>query len=252
MRATHLLPYHTSVYRNFCYAGGMEGSAGSERVRLRRDAERNRARIVNAARRLITDHGLDVSHDDIAREAEVGVGTVYRRFPTLDLLFQEIFEGRVDEVVELLAQSERIEDPWEGFRHFMVGNCELQSRHRGLQQFLLGRAGSLGFSQSARERLTPRVIAMLDRARAAGRIRSEVHASDVALIFGLTGVVIDASRAVAPELWRRYLELLLDGIKLGPRSTALPRPPAEGAQLDQILTRLGRPSRRRLRAPSTR
>ena len=212
---------------------------------MRRDAERNRQRIVDAARRLITDRGLDISHDDIAREADVGVGTVYRRFPTLDLLFQEIFEGRIGEVLELLAHAEQLEDPWEGLRHFMVGNCELQSRHRGLQQFLLSRAGSLEFSDSARERLTPGVSALVERARTDGRIRPDIHSSDVALIFALTGVMIDAARAVDPELWRRYLEMLLDGIKLGPRSATLPGSPPAGEQLDKVLTRWGPPRRSR-------
>ena len=212
---------------------------------MRRDAERNRTRIVDAARRLIADRGLDISHDDIAREAEVGVGTVYRRFPALDTLFQEIFDGRVDEVVDLLAQAGQLADPWEGLCRFMVGNCELQSRHRGLQQFLLSRAGSLEYSHSARERITPGVIALVERARAAGRIRPNVHPSDVALIFTLTGVMIDASRTVDPELWRRYLAMLLEGIKLGPRSATLPGSPPVGEQLDKVLTRWGPPRRSR-------
>lgn len=223
----------------------VEDSAQQKRGRLRRDAERNRERVVDAARRLITERGLDISHDDIAREADVGVGTVYRRFATLDVLFQEIFEDRVNEVIELLAHAERLEDPWDGLRHFMVGNCELQSRHRGLQQFLLSHAGSLEYSRNARDRLTPGVIALLERARADGRVRPDVQASDVALIFALTGVMIDAARTVDPELWRRYLEMLLDGIKLGPRSATLPGSPPAGQELDQVLTRWGPAGRTR-------
>lgn len=212
---------------------------------MRRDAERNRERIVDAARSLITEHGLDISHDDIAREADVGVGTVYRRFPTLGLLFREIFENRVEEIIALLVQAGQLEDPWEGLTHFVVGNCELQSRHRGLREFLLGRAGSLEYSRTAQERLMPGVIALVERARAAGRIRPDVYPSDVALIFALTGVMIDAARAVDPELWRRYLAMLLDGIKLGPRSAALPGSPPVGEQLDKVITRWGLPRRSR-------
>ena len=81
---------------------------------LRRDAERNRIRILASAKVLFAEHGVDVSLDDIARHAGVGVGTVYRRFPDREALIDELFEDKISEIEELAAASLAIDDPWEG------------------------------------------------------------------------------------------------------------------------------------------
>src|SRR5262245_32959710 len=94
---------------------------------LRRDAERNRQRIVDAARALVAERGLDVSHDDIARAADVGVGTVYRRFPAKQDLFDELL---AEQVADLVAAAERARDdpdPWSGLTAFVTGNLERQA-----------------------------------------------------------------------------------------------------------------------------
>lgn len=212
------------------------------RTRLRRDAERNRQRIVDAARLLVDERGLHVSHDEIARAAEVGVGTVYRRFPTLDTLFEEIFRDRVDVVIDLLERANLVVDPWEGFHLFMVGNCELRAQNRGLDDFLLGRSGSLDYSRKAHSRLVPQVTRLVDRARAAGMLRPEIGQSDVAIVFALIGTLIDASREVDAHLWRRYLTLLLNGMRPGTPSETLPAAAPQPDDLHAILT--GRPSPR--------
>lgn len=211
-------------------------------MRLRRDAERNRQRIVDAARLLVDEQGLHVSHDEIARAAEVGVGTVYRRFPTLDTLFEEIFRDRVDVVIALLDRANAVVDPWEGFHLFMVGNCELRAQNRGLDDFLLGRSGSLDYSRKAHTRLVPQVTRLVDRARAAGMVRPEIGQADVAIVFALIGTLMDASRQVDAHLWRRYLTLLLNGMRPGVPSDTLPGAPPQPDDLHAILT--GRPRRR--------
>src|SRR3954447_6512952 len=114
----------------------------NDRPLLRRDAERNRQRILAAARKLIAERGLGVGYEEIAREADVGVGTVYRRFPSRDELFHELFYDRVDAVVGLAEEALAVEDPWEGLCQFMQRDFELQSSDRGLREFLLGRADS--------------------------------------------------------------------------------------------------------------
>ena len=209
------------------------------RTRLRRDAERNRQRIVEATRLLVDEQGLHVSHDQIARAAEVGVGTVYRRFPTLDALFEEIFRDRVDIVIDLLERANAVADPWEGFYLFMVGNCELRARNRGLDDFMLGRSGPLDYSRKAHTRLVPQVTRLVDRARAAGMVRPEIGQADVAIVFALIGTLMDASREVDAHLWRRYLTLLLNGMRPGTLSETLPASPPQPDDLHAILT--GRP-----------
>ena len=121
---------------------------------LRRDAQRNRQRILAAARREFAERGLDVSMDDIARAAGVGVGTVYRRFPDKEQLIDALFEDRMAEMVELVERCLAIEDPWDGFVTFLAEMCGRQSADRGLKELLLSTSrGEIGRA-SCRERVS--------------------------------------------------------------------------------------------------
>src|SRR5215212_10297175 len=82
---------------------------------LRADAERNRRRILDAARTVFAEHGLAVGVDAVARAAGVGVGTLYRRFPTKQDLLRAIVEDRVDRLAERFAEAAQIDDPWSAF-----------------------------------------------------------------------------------------------------------------------------------------
>src|SRR5919107_5107373 len=92
---------------------------------LRADAERNRARILAAASEVFAERGLDVSLDDIAGAAGVGVGTVYRRFPDKDALIDALFEDKIADVERVAREALDVEDPWEGFESFMRAVCRL-------------------------------------------------------------------------------------------------------------------------------
>src|SRR3954449_11052411 len=92
---------------------------------LRKDAERNRQRIVDAATELFAERGLAVTLNDIAHHADVGVGTVYRRFPDKDLLIDALFEERVQEMLDLAEESLACEDAWQGLVSFLEGSLEL-------------------------------------------------------------------------------------------------------------------------------
>ncbi|MCA1716560.1 MAG: TetR/AcrR family transcriptional regulator [Actinobacteria bacterium] len=206
-----------------------------DRPLLRRDAERNRRRILTAARKLIAERGLGVGYEEIAHEADVGVGTVYRRFPTRDGLFHELFYDRVDAVVGIAEEALAVEDPWLALCQFMQRDFELQSSDRGLREFMLGRADSTELGQRARERIEPLVTELVERAQAAGRLRADVGQSDIAIILAMLGGLIDASIHVEPDLWRRYLAMVLNGIQRGGRHDEIPGKPPDQPQLDQIL-----------------
>lgn len=221
----------------------MQPSPSDDRPPLRRDAERNRARILAAARKLIAERGLDVGYDDIAREAEVGVGTVYRRFPTRGELFQELFHDRVDAVVEIAEAALAVEDPWLGLCQFMRCNFELQSTDRGLREFLLGRADGAELGQRSRERIQPLVTELVARAQAAGRLRDDLGESDIAVILAMIGGLIDAALPVDPELWRRYLAIVLNGMHCSTGDQDFPGKPPKHPQLDQIFARWVPPRR---------
>src|SRR5215217_9035402 len=87
--------------------------------------------------RAYAERGLDVSLDDIAAHAGVGVGTVYRRFPDKDALIDALFEHKIDHAVALADEALEIEDPWEGFTTFMRGMCRMQAHDRGFKDALL-------------------------------------------------------------------------------------------------------------------
>ncbi len=214
-----------------------------DRSLLRRDAEHNRRRILAAARKLIAERGLGVGYDEIAREADVGVGTVYRRFPTRDGLYYELFYDRVDAVVGIAEEALAVEDPWLGLCQFMRRDFELQTSDRGLREFLLGRADSTDLGQRSRERIQPLVTELVERAQAAGRLRAELGQSDIAIILAMLGGLIDASLPVEPDLWRRYLAMVLNGIQCGARDDEFPGEPPDQPQLDRILARWVLPRR---------
>ena len=111
----------------------------------------------------------------------------------------------------------------------------ISSSDRGLREFLLGGADSTELGRRSRERIQPLVTELVERAQAAGRLRTDVGESDIAVILAMLGGLIDASTHVEPELWRRYLAMVLDGIQSGGRHDELPGKPPDQPQLDQVL-----------------
>ncbi|MEJ5946288.1 helix-turn-helix domain-containing protein [Pseudokineococcus basanitobsidens] len=212
---------------------------------LRRDAERNRQRILEAARTLFADRGLDVGHDEIARAADVGVGTVYRRFPTKEDLLAALFADKVERLGALADEALTADDPWEGLQHYVLRAVEEQARDRGWRQLVLG-ATAPELSARARGRIGPAVGALVERAQASGQLRDDVTAQDMALLPMMVGAVADRSAHVAPGLWRRAAALLLDGVRAGapaaPRTTPLPGRPLTADELEQVMRAGPRPA----------
>lgn len=202
---------------------------------MRRDAERNRLRILAATRDLLAAHGLDVSHDDIAKAAEVGVGTVYRHFPDKQELFDLLFDERVGEIVALAERATRVDDPWEGLYTFISGNLELQAGNQALKELMLGTGRSGDLAQRAQRRIGPAVGALVARAKAAGVLRPEIGVEDFPLVQMMVGAVMENARHVDPQLWRRALALVLDGYRAGPHPEPVPGSTPSPRQIEQIL-----------------
>ena len=104
---------------------------------LRRDAERNRQRILKAASEVFTERGLDVSLDEVARHAGVGVGTVYRRFRTKEDLVEALFVDRIEEVAALAEKATHASDPWSGLTGFMQEAATMLAGDLGLRQMMM-------------------------------------------------------------------------------------------------------------------
>lgn len=201
---------------------------------LRRDAERNRQRILEAARRLVTARGLDISHDEIAREAGVAVGTVYRRFPEKQLLFDALFVERVAEVAALAEGSLLEHDAWSGLAGFLEGVFEMQAEDRGLREFM-SRGRGTGLAATAASRIQPAVGELVRRAHADGTLRADIGPNDIPLIPLMVGAVMDSARHVEPDLWRRVLAVVLDGMSVG-RGHPLPGTPLSVHALEGVLS----------------
>jgi AcrR family transcriptional regulator len=208
---------------------------------LRRDAARNRARILEAAGELFAERGLTVHLNDIARHAGVGVGTVYRHFPDKDALIEMLFEARVDEMVSIGEAGLADPDPWHGLVSTLERGLELQASDRGLHQLVQDSPRSLERIVKVRARLLPLGAALIERAQAAGVLRPDISTADIPVIQLMVGTVVDAARGIDPDLWRRYLQVVLRGLAADPETLPeLPGTPPTPEGIDVLLTRAPR------------
>jgi AcrR family transcriptional regulator len=180
---------------------------------LRRDAERNRQRILQAARELFAARGLAVTLDDIAHHAGVGVGTVYRRYPNKETLIDALFEDRIGEIAAVAEGALTSDDPWQGVVTFLERGLELQAADRGLREVVLGSSVGRERLERARDRIKPLVDELVVRAQAAGELRADAHGTDLPLIHLMLCAVVDYTREVEPEVWRRFLTIVIDGLR---------------------------------------
>src|SRR4051812_28286821 len=141
----HELRSVSSAYRQDQYrTGGVTPLCRYPRnmsTTLRRDAQRNRERIIEAARTAFADQGLDVGVDEIARRAGVGVGTLYRRFPTKESLVDAIFEDRLDQLQPAIDRSLAGDDPWDGLVEMILATVAQQAEDHGFSQMVVLRFG---------------------------------------------------------------------------------------------------------------
>lgn len=180
---------------------------------LRRDAARNRQRIVAAARDLFAVRGLEATLNDVAHHAGVGVGTVYRRFATKDELLEAIFEDSIDQVVELAKAALTVEDSWDGFVWFVEHLCALTATDRGLREMVCSKAYGGYRVECARLRLDPHLSQVVERACRDGHLRPDVKPTDMPILNLLAGTVSEYAGHIEPDLWRRYVAILLDGMR---------------------------------------
>jgi AcrR family transcriptional regulator len=201
---------------------------------LRKDAERNRQRILTAARSLLAVRGLAVSHDELAEAADVAVGTVYRRFPDKDSLFEALFSDEVDQVVCLANRSLEMDDPWQALVTFVTESLELQAGNRGLKEFLMFNVTSETMTD-CRARLLPVIEQIVARAHAAGVLRPGITAFDLGMVPLMLGPVIDGCRSVQPDLWRRSLDIVLMGLRACPDKNQLPATALDSDEFIEVL-----------------
>jgi AcrR family transcriptional regulator len=203
---------------------------------LRRDAARNRERILAAAAELFTERGLQVTLDEVAHRAGVGVGTVYRRFPDKEALTDALFEERLTALVDLAQQALADPDEWAGLVWFLEQAGALLSADLGLRQILMFATYGQDRVGEARSRLLPVVTQLVTRAQAAGVLRADLRPTDVPLIEMMLAAVADYARPARPEIWRRYLALIVDGLRPSRRGvTELPVAPLTPGEVENVM-----------------
>jgi AcrR family transcriptional regulator len=191
---------------------------------LRGDAQRNRDRLLAAARELFAARGVDVAMADIARHAGVSNGTLYNRFPTREDLIEAVFTGRLETMAALASQALADDDPWRGLVGYLTAVCELQADDRGFNEVA---ARGLPPSPAARrfqEEGQAAISQLLDRAKRAGALREDLALADLAFVIWGISRTVEMTAGLAPRLWRRHLALLLDGFR-AEGAHPLPEPP---------------------------
>ena len=209
---------------------------GTQEQPLRKDAERNRQRILEAARDLFAQRGLGVTLNDIAHHAGVGVGTVYRRFPDKEVLVDTLFQEHLDAWARLFEEGLADPDPWRAVVTVHERALELWARNRALKELLLGSPHSPARATQQRRQLHPLAAKLIERAQAAGEVRPDATTQDFGVVMMMVGEVIDAAEDVDPELWRRYLRIALQGLRPeGAPLEPLVVPAVPPRQMDELL-----------------
>ncbi|MFI6501800.1 TetR/AcrR family transcriptional regulator [Nonomuraea typhae] len=195
---------------------------------MRKDAQRNRELLVQAARGLFARRGLDVPLEEIARAAGVSIGTLYNRFPSRADLVEAAFADRVEAVAAICEVALAMDDPWAGFTHFVEQGCILQAADRGFND-LAARRPPQDYERG--HRLMSEIVA---RAQAAGALRPDFVLADMAFVTWAITRTIEATAEVSPDAWRRHLALILDGLR-APAAHPLPRPPLSEEDLARVM-----------------
>jgi AcrR family transcriptional regulator len=180
---------------------------------LRSDAQRNRDRIVVAARDVFGEHGLDAPVEEIARRAQVGVGTLYRRFPAKEDLIDAVFEDTLAELATIAREALAAENGWDGFRTYVERVVELNAANRGLHRLIGSHEHGRARIEAIRRKMRPLVGRVVARAQAEGTLRPDFKGQDIRMLFAATGRVIELTEGDAHQ-WRRFVGYLLDGLRV--------------------------------------
>jgi AcrR family transcriptional regulator len=179
---------------------------------LRADARRNREKVLAAARTVFAEQGVDAQMDDVARQADVGVGTVYRHFPTKEALLNAL----TDELFAVIAVHTRtlltLEDPWEAFTRALWFGAEKTAGDRAFTEIMAAQRKWPARTCPGKEDLLVTIGELMERCKAAGRMRDDAVVEDIGLLMCGVGSASQMEHPV-PDAWRRHLAIMLDGLR---------------------------------------
>ena len=188
---------------------------------LRADARRNREAVIAAAKQLFADQGLDAQMPDVAKAAKVGVGTVYRHFPTKDDLIAALVAERFERLAEKAREGVEAEDAWEGVSDFIRFSAQIQADDRGLCEVMGSRPEVMDAAAQAAG-LPGLCDRLVKRAQRSGQLRRDLVWEDIPMIACGLGRITQATVGPTTGRWPRLVEIILDGLR-APGTQKLPR-----------------------------
>ena len=192
---------------------------------MRRDARRNRERLIAEAKGLFAERGIDAPLDELASRAEVGAGTLYRHFPSRDALIRALYDDGVAELQSHAAEILAADTGWEQIERWL----EILSGWLAERPYIPGvlrRVGELDPDHRPGMEFQALLDDIVERAQAEGALRPDVTAVDLGVLVDMLGSLGQYGGAYLPH-WRRQLTIVLDGLRARPDAVALP-----GAALD--------------------
>ncbi len=186
---------------------------------LRKDAQRNRELLLSVAADQFTQHGVDVPLEDVARAAGVGIGTLYRHFPTRGALIEAVYRREVAQLCDSAAELLATLPPGDALAAWMQNFVAYATAKRGLSAALKDMiSAEPDLFVATRARIYAAADSVLSAAADAGVIRPDVDSED--LIRGMGGICMATDDAGYNERATRLMSLLLDGMRYGARPTA--------------------------------
>jgi AcrR family transcriptional regulator len=179
---------------------------------LRADAARNRARVLQAARDALRELGAEAQMEDVARRAGVGVGTVYRHFPTKVALIEAVMLERTRTLLADARAALEEPEPGEAFCALVRRAAEAQAEDGFCPHDMATLSGSEEAAATFQE-LKRTTMRLVRRAQREGTLRRDLRLPDVELLFGMVGAAVRASCDVPGQPWRRHVDILVDGLR---------------------------------------
>jgi AcrR family transcriptional regulator len=189
-------------------ASAAESDNGAPVKGLRRDAAENRLRLLDAAEKVFAANGLDASVEEVARVAGVGMGTLYRRFPTKDALIGELISALLGDLLAL-AQRMRNAPDGSGLEQFLFGTGEALALHSGC----LARLWNDPETTPIKNRCRVEIEELLATAQRAGRVRRDASLTDIDLIIWSLRGVIETTQRIGAHGWRRHVAIAVAGLR---------------------------------------
>lgn len=191
---------------------------------LRADARDNRDRILEAAREVFAKQGLDAPMREVARRAQVGPATLYRRFPTKEALVAEAFAEQMQACVRLVDAALADPDPWRGFCTVVEQVFELHARDRGFTAAFVRTYPRAADLAGVREETLTKIAVLTRRARQQGALRPDFVMEDLMVAIMANSGIRTGSPGAAVAASRRFAALTLTGFAATPERRELPPP----------------------------